>query len=191
MAVSTVSSGFDVTDPDLIVGGVPLEALADLRQRAPVWWNAQPKGVGGFDDEGFWLVTRHADVREASIHAEIYSTWENTAIVRFHEGMTRDQIEMQRLIMLNVDPPDHTKLRRIVARGFTPRAIRLLSEALASRAEAIVTRARQKGTGDFVTELACELPLQAIAELIGVPQEDRAKIFHWSTQMSSYDDPEY
>jgi cholest-4-en-3-one 26-monooxygenase len=95
------------------------------------------------------------------------------------------------LIMLNVDPPDHTKLRRIVSRGFTPRAIRMLEEALAERAEQIVREALATGAGDFVTQVACELPLQAIAELIGVPQEDRLKIFDWSNQMLAYDDPEY
>ena len=98
---------------------------------------------------------------------------------------------MQRLILLNIDPPAHTKLRGIVSRGFTPRAIGNLREALAARAERIVQTALAEGTGDFVTDVACELPLQAIAELLGIPQEDRRKIFAWSNQMIGYDDPEY
>ncbi|HUE58399.1 MAG TPA: cytochrome P450 [Acidimicrobiales bacterium] len=190
MSDLTVPQGFDVTDPDVIQQGVPFEVLANLRASAPVWWNTQPTGIG-FDDGGFWLLTRHADVREASLKAEVFSSRENTAIVRFSEGMTREDVEMQRVIMLNSDPPDHTKLRRIVSRGFTPRAIRMIEEALSERAERIVKEAAAHGSGDFVTEVACELPLQAIAELIGVPQEERGKIFDWSNQMISYDDPEY
>ena len=191
MSTPVLPDGFDISDPDLIQDRVPFEQFAELRRTAPVWWNAQEPGTGGFTDGGFWVVSRHADVKEVSIRSETFSTWANTAVIRFHEGITRDEIEMQRLIMLNVDPPDHTKLRRIVSRGFTPRAIRMLEEALADRAQRIVREALEAGGGDFVTQIACELPLQAIAELIGVPQEDRAKIFDWSNQMLAYDDPEY
>lgn len=191
MSLQLLPPGFDVTDPDLIQQGVPHEEFSKLRTAAPVAWNAQRRGIGGFDDEGFWLVTRHSEVREVSLNPEVYSSWENTAVVRFMEGISRDEIEMQRLMMLNVDPPDHTKLRRIVSRGFTPRAIRMIEEALSSRAEAIVKEALSRGSGDFVTEVAAELPLQAIAEIIGVPQDERTKIFDWSNQMIAYDDPEY
>ncbi|MGH8918836.1 MAG: steroid C27-monooxygenase, partial [Actinomycetes bacterium] len=185
MAHPALPADFDISDPHRVETGVPLAELAELRRSAPIWWNAQAPGVGGFDDGGFWLVSRHADVREASIKSDVFSTWANTAIVRYGEGMTREDIEMTRLIMLNVDPPDHTKLRRIVSRGFTPRAIGMLKEALTDRARRIVAEALAAGEGDFVTQVACELPLQAIAELIGVPQEDRAKIFEWSNQMIS------
>jgi cholest-4-en-3-one 26-monooxygenase len=104
--------------------------------------------------------------------------------------MTRDQIDVQKLIMLNMDPPEHTRVRQIVQRGFTPRSIRALEDALRLRAARIVAEARQKAAGDFVTDIACELPLQAIAELIGIPQEDRSRIFDWSNKMIAYDDPE-
>lgn len=137
-------------------------------------------------------MTRHADVKYVSTHPEIYSSYLNTAIIRFHEHMQRDAIDAQRLILLNMDPPEHTRVRQIVQRGFTPRAIRALEERLRSRALAIVEGARaHSGPFDFVTEVACELPLQAIAELIGVPQDDRIKIFEWSNKMIAYDDPEY
>jgi cholest-4-en-3-one 26-monooxygenase len=191
MTTPVLPDGFDITDPDLIQSGIPWERFAELRRTAPVWWNAQRPGLGGFDDEGFWVVSKHKDVKEVSIHPEVFSNWANTAVIRFQEGITRDEIEMQRIMLLNSDPPDHTQLRRILSRGFTPRAIRMLEDALRTRAERIVHDAASKGAGDFVTEVACELPLPAIAELIGVEQEDRAKIFDWSNQMLAYDDPEY
>ncbi|MCD9141947.1 cytochrome P450 [Streptomyces albireticuli] len=190
MTCPALPEGFDLTDPDVYRNRVPLPEFAVLRRTAPVWWNAQPHGVAGFDDDGYWAVTRHADVKEVSTRPEVFSAHRNTSIIRFNAGIGRDQIDAQRLIMLNMDPPEHTRVRQIVQRGFAPRAIRALEAALRRRAEAIVTRARGRGSGDFVTDVACELPLQAIAELIGVPQEDRARIFDWSNKMVAYDDPE-
>ncbi len=191
MAELRIPPGFDFTDPDLYAERVPIPEFAHLRRTAPVWWNPQPRGISGFDDEGYWVVTRHADVMAVSRASDVFSSWENTAIVRFNQNMTRDQIELQRFVMLNIDPPQHTKLRSIVARGFTPRAINNLREALSARAERIVQTAKTSGTGDFVTDVASELPLQAIAELLGVPQDDRRKIFDWSNEMIGYDDPDY
>jgi cholest-4-en-3-one 26-monooxygenase len=191
MAEPGIPEGFDFTDPDLCVSRVPADELAELRRTAPVWWNAQPRGASGFDDEGYWVVTKHADVLEVSRNSEVYSSEEKTAIIRHAQSVTDESLGMQRLIMLNIDPPQHTKLRGIVSRGFTPRAIGNLREALTARAERIVQTALADGTGDFVTDVAAELPLQAIAELLGIPQEDRGKIFAWSNEMIGYDDPEY
>src|SRR3954452_15424076 len=182
--------GFDFTDPDLYARRVPLPELAELRRTAPVWWNAQRRGSAGFDDEGFWVVTRHADVRAVSLDDGLYSSWQNSAIIRMAEGSGEQQLAMQRLIMLNIDPPKHTALRGIISRGFTPRAIDSLRAALADRAERIVRAARDAGTGDFVRDVAGELPLQAIAELLGVPSEDRGRLSAWSNQMISGDDPD-
>ena len=189
-AVSRVAPDFDLTDPDLYAVRVPQEELAELRRAAPVRWNPQPPDLG-FNDDGFWAVTRHSDVVAVSRDSDTWSSEENGAIIRFIRGTTREQVELQRVIMLNIDPPQHTKLRGIVSRGFTPRAINGLRDVLAARAEHIVSAALSAGTGDFVTDVACELPLQAIAELLGVPQEDRHKIFTWSNEMVGYDDPDF
>ncbi len=190
MSQPRIAPGLDLTDPDLYAQRVPQQEFAELRRAAPVWWNPQPADLG-FGDDGFWAVTRHADVVAVSRDSDTFSSEENTAIIRLQRGTTREQIEMQRLIMLNIDPPQHTKVRGIVSRGFTPRAINGLRDVLKARAEKIVATALAGGTGDFVTDVACELPLQAIAELLGVPQEDRHKIFAWSNDMVGYDDPEY
>nr|WP_245672319.1 cytochrome P450 [Nocardia anaemiae] len=182
--------GFDVTDPDIYAERVPVEEYAELRRTAPIWWNPQPPEIGGFHDEGFWVVSKHADVKEVSRRSDVFSTFENTAIPRFNDDITREQIELQRFVLLNMDAPQHTKLRKIISRGFTPRVINGLKAELKTRAEAIVKEAVENGTGDFVTQVASELPLQAIAELIGIPQEDRRKVFTWSNDMTGYDDPE-
>ena len=188
MTVPDIPPGFDFTDPEIYTTRVPAEELAALRRSAPVWWVPQRRGSAGFDDEGYWAVTRHADILAVSKAPDVYSSEENTALIRFKEGMPRESIEMQRIILLNMDPPQHTRMRGIVSRGFTPRAIGNLRQLLTERARRIVATALDSGTGDFVTDVAAELPLQAISDLIGVPQEDRGKIFAWSNRMIGYDD---
>ena len=93
-------------------------------------------------------------------------------------------------MLINQDPPEHTATRHIISRGFTPRSIGALEQIMKDRAARIVEEAVGRGEGNFVEEVACELPLQAIADLLGVPQEDRRKLFDWSNQMLSYDDPD-
>jgi cholest-4-en-3-one 26-monooxygenase len=186
-----IPEGFDINDPDMNAVGLPYAQFDELRRTAPVWWNAQPRHRDGFDDDGHWVVTRHADVKEISRNDAVFSSYENTAIIRFGEQTTREQIDMQRVILLNMDPPQHTRMRAIISRGFTPRAVANLREILNERAHRIATEAVTSGQGEFVRDVACELPLQAIAELLGVPQEDRGKLFDWSNKMVSYDDPDF
>ncbi|HVV10098.1 cytochrome P450 [Amycolatopsis sp.] len=191
MATPMIPAGFDFTDPDLYARRLPLEEFAELRRTAPVWWNEQPHNLAGYGDDGYWVVTRLEDVKTVSRDSELFSSQEKLAIIRFDESMTEENLNANRLVLLNMDAPQHTKLRRIVSKGFTPRAIAKLEDTLRDRAARIVHEAKKNGSGDFVQDVACELPLQAIAELIGIPQEDRGKIFDWSNQMIGYDDPEY
>ncbi|MEW1741334.1 steroid C27-monooxygenase, partial [Nocardia beijingensis] len=192
MTTPSIPTGFDFTDPDLLATRLPIEEFAELRRTAPVWWCAQSDRASGFDDGGYWVVSKLAHIKEISKNPEVFSSHENTAIIRFNEETTREQIDMLGdMLLLNQDPPKHTKTRRIISKGFTPRAVESLRAALTERAARIVHEAKKSGSGDFVEQVACELPLQAIAELIGIPQEDRKKIFDWSNQMISYDDPEF
>ncbi len=191
-AAPALPDGFDPTDPDLCQAGVPLEQFAELRRTAPVWWVEQaPEARAGFPSDGFWAVSSHADVSAVSKNSKDFSSQENGAIIRFAPDMTRDQVELQSVMLINQDPPDHTKIRSIISRGFTPRSINAQHDSLVARANAIIDDAIAKGSGDFVSDVAAELPLQAIADLMGVPQEDRGKLFDWSNTMMSYDDPDF
>jgi cholest-4-en-3-one 26-monooxygenase len=184
--------GFDFTDPDIYAERIPVAEFAELRSSAPIWWNAQAPGKGGgFHDGGFWAISKHKDVKEISLRSDVFSSCENNVIPRFNNDIAREDIEIQRSVMLNMDPPQHTRLRRIISRGFTPRAIGRLRDELNERAQNIAKAAAAAGSGDFVEQVACELPLQAIAGLLGVPQEDRDKLFRWSNEMTGNDDPEY
>ena len=183
--------GFDPTDPGLNEIGIPLEQFMELRKTAPVFFVKQPpEARAGFNDEGYWAISKHADIAAVSKNSKDFSTNENGAIIRFSPDMEREELELQRVMLINQDPPDHTKLRQVVSRGFTPRSINALHDVLVERANKIIDDALAKGEGDFVYDVAAELPLQAIADLMGVPQEDRRKLFDWSNQMLSYDDPE-
>jgi cholest-4-en-3-one 26-monooxygenase len=183
--------GFDFTDPDIYAERLPVEELAQMRKVAPIWWNAQPAGVGGFGDGGYWVVSKHKDVKEVSRRSDVFSSLEKTALPRYADGTVDTQIETGKFVLLNMDAPHHTHLRKIVSRAFTPRAVERLRADLADRAREIAVKAAAGGSGDFVEQVSCELPLQAIAGLMGVPQEDRMKLFHWSNQMVGDMDPEF
>ena len=152
-------SDVDLVNPDNYVAAVPHEMFTLLRKEAPVHWH---------DDEfgGFWAVTKHDDVVHVNRDARTFSSFARSALYNVE---TEEAIDGVRLMMLNLDPPDHTKLRMIVNRGFTPRRIKDLQEQLVKRSTEIVDSIAEKGECDFVTEVAAELPLQAIADLIGRP----------------------
>ncbi len=191
MATPNLPPGFDFTDPDIYAHRLPVQELAELRKTAPIWWNEQPLDQGGFGDGGYWVVTKHRDVREVSLRTDVFSSAMKSVVPRYPEELAADQIEAGRTSMIMMDDPEHSRLRKIVARGFTPRAVERLRAELTERAQHIAAQAAAAESGDFVRQVSSELPLQAIAGLLGVPQEDRGKLFDWSNQMIGSDDPEF
>src|SRR5690606_23572278 len=151
-------SDVDLYDPDNYVEGVPHEMFAVLRREAPVYRHPNPNGGS------FWCVTRHADLVEVNRNAKVFSSWIGGTNID-----DPDDLETARMMMLNMDQPEHTKLRKIVNTGFTPRRIRELQDILRQRARTIVDDIAPQGRCDFVADVAAELPLQAIADLLGVP----------------------
>lgn len=183
---------FDFTDPDVYATRLPERELGELRRNAPVWWNAQPTGAEAFGDDGHWLITRHADVREVSLRDDVFSSAEKCVVPRYPDEVSgRGQIEAGRFSMINMDAPQHSRLRKIISRGFTPRAIERLRDGLTQAARDIAEEAAAAGSGDFVQQVAAKLPLHAIANLLGVPDEDRIKLFEWTNEMVGDEDPEF
>lgn len=165
--------------PDTFVQGVPHEAFARLRRDAPVY---RQETEGG---RSFWVLSKHADIAYASQHPAIFSSSKGVIL---GDDVNQGGYE---LMMLNMDPPQHTKLRSLINMGFTPKMIRAMEAHVRGIAQDIVREAIEKREFDFVTEVAAELPLRVIAEMIGIPQEDRHQIFQWSNQMVGVEDPEY
>lgn len=181
--------GFDFTDPDVILEGVPLAELAHLRQTAPVWWTTQRDSI--FDDAGYWVVSRHADIKEISRNGHLWSVNRYGAVMRLPDTTTPELLELTKALLINHDAPAHTRLRKLLSPLFTPRAVSRLEDALAVAAREIVGKAAEKDTGNFVEDIAVDLPLMAIADLIGVPEEDREQLFAWSNVIMNTDDPDF
>ncbi|AKK30874.1 steroid C27-monooxygenase [Mycobacterium sp. EPa45] len=190
-SVCPFGAGFDFTDPDLLKAGMPVSQFAELRKTAPVWWNEQPLGSTVFDDGGYWVISKHRDIRDISRDGDLWSTNKQGVVMRFADDMTKDQVDITKALLINHDAPEHTRLRKLVSRLFTPRAVAKLEEKLADAARDIVATAAAKDTGDFVDDIAMQLPLLAIADLLGVPEADRQKLFHWTNSIMNTDDPEF
>ena len=172
----------DLTDLDTFVRGVPHDQFDLLRAEAPVYFHPEDNAAG------FWCITRHDDLHKVSHEWEVFSSeWGIT----LHEAETTEQLEQQRMMMLMMDPPRHTRLRLLVNKGFTPRMVERLHDRVREVTRDIVEGIAARGECDFVVDAAAELPLQVIADLMGVPQEDRHKIFDWSNRMIGGEDPEY
>ncbi|MBG0815274.1 cytochrome P450 [Planomonospora sp. ID82291] len=173
----------NVIDQDVYAEhGPPHEQFAWLRANDPVHWHPDPEGPG------FWAVTRHADVVHVSRHSDLFSSHRKLALIN---EMPEEERELQRMMMLNQDPPEHTRRRSLVNRGFTPRVIGRLEQHIRDICHDLVDEARGRGSADFVRDIAAPLPLYVICELLGAPVEDRDKLFTWSNQMIGAEDPDY
>ena len=163
------------------------ELLGALRETDPgIHWVGE-----GDNGPGFWAVTRLEHLREVNRHPEVFSS--NARGTQMMEPDDADPTSSFRRehIMIDMDPPKHTRYRRLVSRGFTPRMIGLLEDYLENRTAAILDRVTERGRCDFVTEISAELPLQAIAEMLGVPVEDRQMIFDWTNKFIGTQDPDF
>jgi cholest-4-en-3-one 26-monooxygenase len=185
MAVA-MAPEINLVDPDTYqLHGAPHDQFDWLRAHAPVFWHADG-GAEGWP--GFWAVTRHEDVAYISRHPEIFSSRQRLALF----GEMDDQaLEMQRLMMLNMDPPQHTRQRAFVNRGFTPRMIGRLEKHIREICDSLIDEVAWRGEADFVRDIAAPLPLYVICELIGAPPGDRDRIFDLSNRLVGTDDPEY
>jgi cholest-4-en-3-one 26-monooxygenase len=174
----------DLIDGRNFVPGVPHHWFRQLRAEAPIWWHPEPGSARG----GFWSVTGYDDCVTVNKDWQHFSSAKRSALFG---DMDDDQLAQQQLMMLNMDPTMHTRYRRLVNHGFTPRMVRDLEEKIVGYADGIIDSVCQRGTADFVEEISAELPLLVIAELLGVPQEDRRMVFDWSNRMIGSEDPEF
>jgi cholest-4-en-3-one 26-monooxygenase len=165
-----------------------------LRENEPVHWQtplaiqANSPNVMQVEQHGYWALTRHADVIEASLDQARFSSERGTVITT---DMLPERVDQLRLWMINQDAPKHTKLRKLVNKGFTLRMINDMEAHIRALSTEIVDSVARKGECDFIASVASELPLLVIAELVGCPAEDRGKLFEWSNQMIGFEDPEF
>jgi cholest-4-en-3-one 26-monooxygenase len=178
----TTTEAIDLFDPGVYAQAMPHESYDRLRRESPVFFHPEPDGPG------YWALLKYEDIVAVSSDNRLFSSWTGGTNIG---DMPPDGLAIIRTIMLNMDPPQHTKYRRLVSTGFTPRMISALEPHVREITRKIVDRVAARGECDFVTEIAAELPLEVIAEMIGVPQEDHKKVFDWSNRLIGFDDPEY
>jgi cytochrome P450 len=178
-----------LVDPATYEDGPPFELLRRLRAETPVTWVEEPALHGQPAGPGFWLVLRHADVERVLKDPSTFSSWLGATQVR-----DAADLDWVRRMMLNMDPPDHSRLRRLLTRSFTPRAVAALSEAIQATAARLVDRmvdGAAEGRCDFAEDVAADLPLLTLADVLGVPTEDRWLMFDWSNRVIGWQDPDH
>ena len=162
--------------------------FAALRAERPVSWHTEPEipGLTFGPGAGFWSLVRYDDVVHVSRHPDVFLSGKGTNIPDFPP-------EVYEFLgsMINMDPPRHTQFRLIVNRGFTPRQVGAIEQSVHERARAIVDAVAEKGTCDFVSEIAAALPLQIICDMMGIPESDYQWVFEKTNVVLGAGDPEY
>lgn len=172
----------DLNDLDVFEAGVPHEWFRRLRKEAPVYWQDEPDGPG------YWVVTKYEDLRHVSTKPAIFSSARGgTNIFDLDpEGLRHIQS-----LLINMDPPEHVKHRRLVQKGFTPRQVKPLEPRIRELCGKLIDQLVHRDECELVADLAAELPMQVICEMMGVPFEDRHLLYDLSNRLIGFDDPDF
>jgi cholest-4-en-3-one 26-monooxygenase len=168
----------DVSHPDAFENGFPHEVFRTLRQESPVHWVEQDWEGG----PGYWIISRYETVKAISRQPLLFGSAAGTSVEDREHGFVS---------LIQMDPPGHRRYRALVAGGFTPRQIAAQAPHHREIVKSILDTVIDRGQCDFVVDVAAELPLRVIAELLGVPQSACRDIFDWSNKMIGNQDPEY
>jgi cytochrome P450 len=182
----------DVFDPCRYADGVPHAAYRTLRDHHPVAWQDEPEVLGWPAGPGFWAVTRHTDVVRVLKDSGTYSSCLGATQIRDPDP---DDLPFIRRMMLNQDPPQHGRLRRLVSRAFTPRRIDRFASTARDRARTLFAGALERaragdGTCDVVAAVTDDYAVLNLTDLLGVPESDRGLLLHWTQRVIGYQDPD-
>ena len=171
----------DLTCLDTFQKGTPHEMFALLRREAPVYFHPEKDGPG------FWAITKHADLKFVSKRPDLFSS---AAQGTLRADPPAPALPLIRNIMLNMDPPQHRQYRNLINKAFTPRMVTELIPMVRATVRRIVNGVIEKGECDFVEEVAAILPMEVICEMMGVPEEDRRRVYQIGNSMVGFDDPD-
>ena len=175
-------SEIDLIDSSSYREGIPHDLFSTLRDAGAVHRHRPVEVLPGEGEHGFWSVVRHAEVQQANRDWETFTATESV-------GIGRGSKDRHGHMLVSMDPPDHTRLRRLITAGFTPRMIGRLEEHIAHRTERILDTAGAAGRCDFVRDIAYQLPMHVIADIVGIPEADRPWIFERTDLMLRAIDP--
>lgn len=177
--VSGIIDWVDLKAASTYANGHPWDAYARLRNESPVAWHPESDGPG------FWALSKWADVRTVSRQPQRFSSYRGGVMM---EEIDEAQLGAQRLMMLNMDPPQHDRFKLLVSRGFTPKAAAGLVPRIHDLAREIVDDVIGRGEGDFVADLAGRLPSGLIAEFMGIPRSDGEHLYELTEIMHTTDE---
>jgi cytochrome P450 len=178
----------DVFDPRVFARGIPHAAFRQLRDADPVSWQEEPEVLGWPAGPGYWAVTRYADVRHVLRTPDVFSSWLGATQIRDPDP---EDLDFIRRMILNMDPPEHNRLRKIVTAAFTRRRLERLTDEITARARALLAAVSARGGCDLPAEVTDEFPLANLADLLGVPVADRPLLLRWTNRVIGYQDPEH
>jgi cholest-4-en-3-one 26-monooxygenase len=166
-------------DPATYAHGFPYEVFRELRDADPVSHHDHPAW-----EDGYWAIARHADVQRVS---RDWNGFQNAPNPFLPDRADFGDEAGASLLMISLDPPEHTKLRKLISSGFTPRRINDLAARVKARVDSVIDSVADRGECDLVRDVALWLPLHAIADLVGVPEEDRKQVFEWTELTFGFD----
>jgi cytochrome P450 len=172
----------DLMRSDLVRNGFPHQIFTMLRREAPVWWHPLPDDLPVDVDEGFWVLSKFDDIQAVNRDTELFSAQDGPSLSL--------NPEMRGSMLVSMDGRAHIRQRRIISAGFTPRMVGRLEEQARLWAASIVEDALEKGACDFVADVAYQLPMHMIADIVGIPREDRQWLFALTNDFLQGGDPD-
>lgn len=178
--------GINLKDPLLFEQRVPHDLFRQLRREAPVYWNEEPEE----EEPGFWALTRYADIVEVSRNPQLFSSALGGHQISYPPGMEFTRASAAIVgNMIGMDPPEHNAYRKLVSPTFTAGAVRKMEPTIREIVTGILDRVAPRGGCEFVSAVAAELPLTVLCELLGVPKEERHRLFDWTNRLTDFANP--
>jgi cytochrome P450 len=178
----------DVFDPRVFARGLPHEEFRALRDSSPVCWQDEHAVLDWPAGPGYWAITRYADVKHVLRTPEVFSSWSGATQIRDPEPA---DLAFIRRMILNMDAPEHMRLRKLVSAVFTRRRLERSAADITKRARALLDGVAPRGECDLPVEVTDDFPLANLADLLGVPLSDRGMLLRWTNRVIGYQDPEH
>lgn len=181
---STGPLSVDLANPELYERSEAHALFARLRKERPITWSVGPDG------RGFWSVLRYPDITAVAKNPRLFSSSWYLGGHRLHDEANAELLRGPGPTLLTLDPPEHGAYRGLISPGFTAERIRGLEASIRARVTELLDRIARRGECEFVSSVSAELPIQVLAELLGVPPEDRLRLFEWSNALIGESDPD-
>lgn len=178
--------GVDFTDTSLFASGPPYDVFERLRRESPLTWSDAPSHWPVDEGRGWWNLVRAQDIADVIRDAETFSSWQGGITI---PSSAVGSLESVRAMMIGKDPPEHTRQRKVVTSAFTPKRVADLETSIRANVTRAIDAVIHQGQCDFVESIAGPLPMNMVADLLGVPAADRPHLFRWTDAIFGFNDP--